>query len=250
MSTPSIWTIDIETAPNTVYTWGTYNQFVSTKQIIKPGYILSFAAKKLGTKQVEYFSVWHSGKERMVERLWEILDDADGIIGYNSKNFDIKWINAALQEQGYAPPSPYEHIDLLLTMRREFKNPSNKLEYVLKKFKLDTKLETGGFGLWIGCMDGDPKSWATMKRYNKQDVKTTELLYHELLPWIKTHPNYGVFANAIVPMCKNCGSTDLTALDNLRYTKVATYAQHRCDNCGTINQERKRFTKPTDGILK
>jgi len=37
--------IDIETAPSLVYTWGLFNQNIGVNQIVKPGYMLCWAAK-------------------------------------------------------------------------------------------------------------------------------------------------------------------------------------------------------------
>ena len=44
--------LDIETAPNKVYTWGLWNQNIGLSQIIQEGYLLCWGAKWLGKRGV------------------------------------------------------------------------------------------------------------------------------------------------------------------------------------------------------
>ena len=56
-----ILTIDIETKPMTVYSWGLFNQFHSIDQIVDHGGLLCFAAKWMGDKEVLFYSEWDDG---------------------------------------------------------------------------------------------------------------------------------------------------------------------------------------------
>ena len=58
--------LDIETAPNTVYTWGLFKQNIAINQIESPGYILCWAAKWLGNEQM-YFSSIRKGQTNMLK---------------------------------------------------------------------------------------------------------------------------------------------------------------------------------------
>lgn len=49
--------LDIETAPNTVYTWGLFKQNIAINQIESPGYILCWAAKWLGDDRMFFSSL-------------------------------------------------------------------------------------------------------------------------------------------------------------------------------------------------
>ena len=62
-----ILTIDIETKPMKVYSWGLFNQFHTIDQIIDHGGLLCFAAKWAGEKDVLFFSEWDDGFEGMVK---------------------------------------------------------------------------------------------------------------------------------------------------------------------------------------
>ena len=76
-------------------------------------------------------------------------------------------------------------IDMLKIARKQFRFPSNKLDYVGKTLGVGAKTEHEGFDLWIKCMNRDGKAWKRMEEYNKQDVILLEKVYHRMLPWIK-----------------------------------------------------------------
>jgi DNA polymerase elongation subunit (family B) len=243
---PRILNIDIETAPNRVYTWGLYNQNVAISQIEEPGYVLCFAAKWYGEKEVIYKSLHHDGKEEMLKELWSLLDEADAILGWNSQSFDVKHIKRELLEAGYLPPTESQHIDLLKVVRKQFKFPSNKLDFISQRLDIGYKLKHYGFELWRDCMAGDAKAWAIMKRYNKRDVQLVEDAYEILKPWITTPTiNFAHFND--VRSCPRCGCEDLTLEDKPHRTKVSEFKQYRCDDCGFVARERKadkNATKP------
>jgi predicted RNA-binding Zn-ribbon protein involved in translation (DUF1610 family) len=243
--------IDVEVAPNQVYTWGLWRQNVAITQIEEPGYLLSFAAKWHGEDGMIFKSVHHDGHKEMARELWLLLDEADAIVGYNSKSFDLKWIKALLLEHEYGPPSEYADIDLLTTVRREFKHPSNKLQYIVQKLGLDGKVEHEGFGLWLKCMDGDEEAWETMQEYNEHDVVLTEELYDILLPWITTHPNVALWISPDTddPTCPKCGSKKVYK-NGTKKTQVMEYQRWRCNACGANSRSRKKLAKSGEGILR
>lgn len=228
MSDMKILTLDIETAPNLVYTWGLWNQNVPIKFIVKPTYMLSWAAKWVGKKHVEYRDV---RDKDFLTAVWNLIDEADAIITYNGVSFDMKHLNREFVEAGIAPPFPAQQIDLLSTVRRRFKYPSNKLDYVAGVLLDEHKVETT-IDLWFGCMNGVKKSWNLMKRYNKQDVVLTEKVYQRIKPWILGHPNHGLYVkNQEDPVCRSCGSDDVIA-KGWQPTSVSGYQRYRCNNCG------------------
>jgi hypothetical protein len=49
---------------------------------------------------------------------------------------------------------------------------------------LGKKEEHEGFGLWLKCEAGDKAAWKRMRSYNRKDVKLTEDLFLDYLPWI------------------------------------------------------------------
>jgi len=229
---PRVLTIDIETSPATVYAFGLFDVNVAVSQILEPSRMLCFAGKWLDKPKVHYFSEFHDSKQVMVQAAWDMMNEADIIVGYNHVGFDVKHLHREFLLAGMPPPSPHQDIDLLRVMRSRFKLMSNKLGYVTTALGMDTKLETGGQSLWNDVLKGDEKAWSKFRRYNKQDVVITENLLRLLGPWIKG-PHAGVFTKNMAS-CHSCGGTSLVPAGLLN-VKTTSYAQARCA-CGAWNR--------------
>ncbi|HSG62773.1 MAG TPA: ribonuclease H-like domain-containing protein [Pseudomonadales bacterium] len=234
--TPKVLTLDIETSPALAYVWGLFDQNVSVSQIVAPSRMLCFAGKWLGDKQTTFVSEFHDGKKAMIQNAWDMLNDADIVVGYNHVRFDIPHMNREFMLAGLVPPSPVQHVDLLQVMRRNFKMMSNKLGYVTNAVGLDTKLDTGGQALWNDVMANDSKAWDKFRKYNIQDVVITEQLFELLAPWIK-----GVHAGLFTgdpSCCYSCGSINLVAHGVTR-AKNAAWPLTQCADCGAWNKVLK-----------
>lgn len=241
--------LDIETAPNKVYSWGLWQQDIHIDQIEEPGYTLCWAAKWLGERKVMFASV-QDGAEAMVKQIHELVCEADAIAHYNGRKFDMPHLKREFLHLGLPPPFKYVDIDLLSVVRREFKFQSNKLDYVSQQLGLGSKVKHKGMTLWRECMAGDPKAWAIMKRYNKQDVVLLEKVYEKLLPWIRNHPNHGLYKKADDdrPTCKNCGSRAVKK-NGMERLKTGIYPRYRCTSCQTPMRGRLRAVSTPGGIL-
>lgn len=178
--------IDIETMANLVWEWDTHPRpfFLDPKMIVQHKRTISFAAKWVGERNVHFASEFDHGRKAMVKLAWEMLDEADAVIGYNSKRFDTRHLNTEFALERLGPPSYFQHIDLLTVTRREFLFGSNKLEAVADRLGLGKKREHEGFGLWLKVEAGDADAAHRMKLYNIQDVKLTEKLFEEFREWI------------------------------------------------------------------
>ena len=246
---PKMLVIDIETAPSMSLHWGLFKQNIAVSQVVKPGYMLCYAAKWLDSEDMLFSRV---ETQEQKQELWNLLDEADALVHYNGKSFDNKWINTTLARAGFTPPAPCLHVDLLTVVRQNFKLLSNKLEFVAPYFGLAGKAETGGMQLWIDVMDGNYAAWATMEAYNKQDVVVTEELYHFLLPWINNHPNYALFSDQLElddkPICPNCGSQRMES-KGWAYTKVRKYRRYQCRDCGKQTRARVQYDKETGQVV-
>lgn len=230
--------LDIETKPTKAYVWGGFKQNVYLDQIIEPSEILCFAVRWVGTGEVEFYSEWEHGQSGMLDAMWDVLDDADAVIGYNSDNFDIKHMNAQLAANGYTPPSPYKSIDLMKESRANFRFFSGKLDFLAQNLVGDKKTEHEGFPLWVKCMSDEHdnpeviEARAKMEEYNRQDVLVTEKVYIKMLPWLKRAPHMGMFLNTDKDVCPLCGSHVLSTQEGVTVKAIAsTYFLYRCEEC-------------------
>lgn len=222
--------LDLELSPNIAHVWGLWNNNVSLSQLQESQEVICFGAKWVGGKKFFFRSVHHDDKKTMLDELWALVDGADAILGWNSKAFDMKHLRREWIENGYTPPSPVKHLDLMLTARSQFRFPSNKLAYVSQKLLGTTKVDTGGHDLWVKCMAGDSKAWAKMKTYQRKDVELLEPLYEKMKPWIPNHPNAPLHSMKSTG-CQVCESTNLERR-GYRHTGVSTFQRYRCNDCG------------------
>ena len=232
---PDIWVYDIETSPNLVYSWGMWQQNIALNQIVETQDILCFAATKVGSKKIESHTAW-DGYEKMVKRLHQIMDEADYLVGFNHVNYDNRHVKAAFVRAGLTPPSPYRDIDLMRTVKKNFKFQSNKLAHVCEQLGLDLKSDPGGFGTWRDILEGEgavrDRARARMVRYCRNDTKITAQLFDRLLPWIDGLNVPLSEADTVDgSACTRCGSTSIQQR-GWAYTTSYRYRRYRCNGCG------------------
>ncbi len=237
---PKILLLDIETAPNLAYIWDLYLELRSMDMIEREWYILCWAAKWLNDKKIIKYALPDFPKEYkknpendkfLLEKLRDLLDEADIVITHNGVSFDEKKINAKFLVHGIKPPSPFKSIDTYLIAKKKFGFTSNKLGDLCRTLGIGSKLSTGGFSLWRKCMRGDKPSWKIMIKYNSRDIMLLEKVYLKMLPFIDSHPNLGVYLDGDDPKCPNCGSNKLQKR-GFAYTASFKYQRVQCTACG------------------
>lgn len=236
---PRILTLDIESKPMLVYTWGLWDQNIGINQIVDHGGMMCFAAKWLGEKEILFYSEYADGFYGMLSALHDLLDECDILITYNGDRYDIKKINNAFLLNDMLPPRPFKSIDLIKTNKNRFDLPSRKLDYLVQQTGIGSKIHHEGFGLWTACMANDPVAWSRMEEYNRMDVEVTEGAYLKLLPWLTSAPHLGMFT-AESDACPYCGKTEL-AERGPTHTLVQSYDLFQCGNCGGWSRGTKRL---------
>lgn len=229
MNEAKILFIDIETAPNTAYVWGLFQQNISPAHVEVSSYILCWSAKWLGQEKAYFGSAQHTEVRPMLEPVHDMLEKADVVVHYNGTSFDVPVLNREFLKCHLPPPSPYKQVDLLRVCRKAFRFESNKLDSVLKALGLGQKMEHRGFQLWVGCMKGDPACWAEMGKYNRHDVVQTEKLYKRILPWIDQHPKLSVYSGTNT--CDKCGSRAIQRR-GIAIARTKRYQRYQCQSCG------------------
>lgn len=221
--------LDIETGPSLAYIWSLWDKHVPIQRLVENGTTLCWAAKWVDQDEVYSGSLDRLTEYESMLKLHGLMDEADCIVHYNGKKFDIPTIHRDMLRLGIPPPAPHKDIDLLETVKRRFRFISNKLDYVAQYLKLGQKTAHPGFEMWTGCLKGDVKSWRMMKTYNIQDVRLTEQVYKKLLPWIDRHPSHANLHNVLA--CPKCGSESFIAR-GFAYTSTQKYQRYKCRDCG------------------
>lgn len=236
--------LDIETSPNLAHVWQLWNiHNVGLNQLLESGEVLCFAAKWHGERSTMFHSIHKDGKEAMLRAAYDLVNEADVVIHFNGRSFDMPWLNSEWVRMGWTPPSPYQEVDLKLVSSKTFRFPSNKLDYLAGELLGERKVKNvTGHELWIACMNGDEKAWKQMEKYNRQDVKLTERLYDRVQPWIRNLPNPALYGEADMASqtCPACGSADVKK-EGYAYTKLAVYQRYSCLACGRWSRGAKRI---------
>lgn len=252
MAEPRVLTLDIENGPNLAYVWGLWDQNIAPVQLADDSTILCFAAKWLNEKKTIFSSIAQDKPENMIKHAWDLLDEADVVVGWNQKGHDIKHLNREFLEYGYGPPSYYANLDLLTLVRSKFKFPSNKLEYVANKLGVGQKMKNSGFELWLRCMAGtltpntevDIDAWKEMEKYNRQDVKVTEGAYLKVRGWDTSSFNMATFVGEDV--CRVCAGRHLERR-GFKAKGASIYQQYRCMDCQAWSTSKSPVKNDDDG---
>lgn len=249
---PKILIFDLETAPLKAFVFqkSVWRANISDESVISDWYTLCWSAKWLYEDEIlsDRLTPREVKKEddsRIIKSLYELIDSADIVIAHNGDSFDIPNMNTRFIINGLRPPLPYKAIDTLSIARRQFGFTHNSLNALLKLFGLDPKHDVT-FDLWKRCTDGDEDALEKMERYNRNDVGQLEELYLKLRPWIRSHPNIGLYMLSDGTVCPNCGSKNITWVkDKYYYTGVSRFPIFRCE-CGAYGRSRKSAISKED----
>lgn len=238
MPVPRLAFVDIETAPIIMAAWTVYE--ANAVWVVRDTYILCFAVRWSDRKKTQTFALpdyaryrrdRHDDKD-LCRELFNVLDAADIVVAHNGDAFDIKKINSRLAVHGFNPPSPFKTIDTLKVARRAFKFDSNKLDNLGRYLGEGRKIPNTGAALWRGCVDGDERSWRTMRRYNAKDVDLLVNVYDRLKGWAPTHPDLRAYRDKpVTSCCPTCQSTNVQRR-GVNVAKTRRTERFQCRGCG------------------
>lgn len=220
--------LDIETAPLKGHLWSLWQNGIGLNQMVSDWYMLSFVAKWADQDEVIYRDIRDNyDKESdasILQDLWNLLDEADFVVGHNVRKFDIKKVNARFLLNGMDKPSTFRIIDTMLIAKALFGFTSNKLEYLTDrlctKYKKSKHTKFPGHLLWDECLKGNPEAWAEMEEYNKFDVLSNQELYEIFMPWDSRLPNFDLYVDGVLDMSE-------WVEDGFHYTNLGKYQRYR-----------------------
>jgi len=251
---PKILFFDIETTPLEAICWGTRKQFISMNQIQKDWTILSWSAKWRGKKTIMYEDTRKRTDKRndklLLPALSRLLDEADIVVAQNGKRFDERKVNSRLIFHHMEEPSDFQSVDTLQIAKSRFGFTFNSLKYLAhylgvgEKFT-DRPIGYNGMDLWSKCLEGDPRAFKIMEKYNKIDTIVLEKVWERLAPWARgtnyINPNLYItnFDEDGKPknyMCQ-CGSTAFSK-NGHSTTTTGRYLRWKCRECKAHHREK------------
>ncbi len=248
---PKVLVFDIETALREYFAFSPKVEYLPKSNLKKDSHLLSFAAwwKGRPRSEVIYMDVRHEKSVendlRLVERLCDLLDEADIVEGYNSDRFDIRVVNARVKFWKLKPPSTFKKLDVMKIVRKHYELPYYSMEYVAEFFGVGRKLKHKrfpGIELWKECALGNIAAFEEMRKYNIQDVFTCDEILDEAAPWHKM-PNLDVWFEDKENICW-CGSKEFKA-NGKQHTDTGVFQRYRCIKCGHEKRSRKNLLEKT-----
>lgn len=248
MSEPRVLLYDLENSPSEGYFWPGQLYDRSIIKVTRDWQILSCAWKWLGESSVHVlglddFEDYEPGQAhdyRLCGAIHELFDRADLIIAHNGDGFDQPKAYTKLIRHGYEPPSPAKTVDTLKIARKYFQFDSNKLGALGEALGFGGKTDSGGWDTWEGCIEGDPKAWRKMKKYNKADVVLLEKIYLVLRPWMTNHPNVAALGGK-PEACPTCGKGPLILRGTRHLADTWVYDRYQCQGCRHYCRGTKRI---------
>jgi uncharacterized protein YprB with RNaseH-like and TPR domain len=186
--------------------------------------------KKVSVPAITDFKGWKrdvTDDKALFEAFYPVMVEADILVSYFGKGFDVKYIQAKLLEHGlsFLPNTP--HVDLFYVAKQNMALSRKSLEKVglflgctAEKTPVDGKV-------WKRAMSGHEASIGYVREHCRADVKLTEEVYMRLRPLVRQHPRVAALGD-----CRVCGSTKLQARG--RYVSVTSGEKQRvvCTACG------------------
>jgi len=233
-NSPRILTYDLETTLLQFWAFGTGKQVLRHHQLIE-GHsrtdiiCMAWAWNDDQPAQVMGWGFEEQNSKPIMQKLDELIQEADIVIGKNNHRFDDKLVNTHRMFNNEPGVSEWsgKSDDLEKQIRRHFKLPSYSLDYISKELGYGGK-ESMEFSDWVKIQTKHPtegqERYDKMMHYCAKDVEDTRSIWNRMLPYISPKYNHSALNRGV---CKVCGSSNI--IKQGRYiTGKTVYRQWRC----------------------
>jgi RNase_H superfamily len=171
----------------------------------------------------------------LVVDIVDYLSDADLLVTYYGKRFDIPFLNSRIlywRQRGTDIPhlENIPHIDLYDTARRRLALHSNRLASV-SAFLGNSAKTSVDLSIWMDAAYGDKAALEHIVDHCKIDVVTLAEDYMDLRPLIRAHPHIGLLTGGNKASCSSCGSQS-TQKRGIYVTESTKRQRLHCNECG------------------
>jgi hypothetical protein len=211
------------------------NDWIDPSSLVTERYIICASWKWAHEDKVHAISVTDNKKAfdkdphndlHVVEKLHEVLSEADVIVHHNGDSFDKRYVDTRILHHGLPALPPITSIDTYKVAKSKLLFNSNKLDYIGKFLGVGKKMPTTS-GLWMKILNGDAKAHKEMVKYNKHDVVLLEKVYQKLIPYMQNHVNREIYGGI---GCPRCGSKKIQSRGFHRAI-TKTYRRFCCQKC-------------------
>lgn len=166
--------------------------------------------------------------KKLVRDFHKVMMEADMLVGFYSKGFDLPWIQSKFLEYNLPVLPLIPHVDLYYVARSNLRLGRKSLDNISSFMKLGSKKYYVSGSIWKRARIGDPAALDKVVKHCHADIVLTEKLYLKLRPLVRQHPRL----NGWLP-CANCGGSNLQrrgyAITRTQGKKIRVW----CRDCGS-----------------
>jgi uncharacterized protein YprB with RNaseH-like and TPR domain len=179
---------------------------------------------------------------KLMAKAHEVISEADVLVTYYGKEFDLKFLNTRMILSGLPPLPPLgeSHLDLYYTVRNNFTLHSKRLGNVAEYLRCPIEKTQVKGNYWVEAMAGDPKALEYIKDHCYKDVEILYWLFLTLRPYIRKFPRVWPIDQE---KCASCGHPMQRRGRHVRGANL--YHRLWCPKCGRwdylpLSKEEKR----------
>ncbi len=166
------------------------------------------------------------GDLEILREIYDVIESADVLIGWNSSGHDLNFLKARLAQIGLYLDPKKRHIDLMKIAQRSMNLSSYSMDGVASFFGTTMKDKSQPLW-WAETWSGNIASYNKIADYCMGDILTLRELYLKMRNLIPNHPNMTVFRK----LCPTCGEDSLIG-NGIRVTQGGRRHRMRCTKCG------------------
>lgn len=233
--------LDLETSMIICWAWRcARNTSIGHHQILEDSKIICVSYMWEGDSSVTTLT-WDDKQcdKTMLEKLREVLLEADSVVGQNSESFDMRVIQKRMAYHNIEPVGQLSTDDTMKQAKKHFLLDSYTLEYMCKYFGLEHKSGSGGYKTWLEIREGSKEALQRMVEYCEHDVLITSQLWEKMAKYINPKQSHTA-SDKEHHHCPACGSEDMMKYGIYR-TRVGTYQKRRCNKCLKVTKDSSRI---------
>ncbi len=186
----SVRTIDLETSPSKFYGWMTGDQYVNYKNLVQKTETKIITAQWMDSLSNDpKYIKWKFDKQSLigndanvVQKIVEVINESDIIIGQNIRSFDIKVLQNRARQLRLPPVNIDFNFDTTTHSRASFRQMSHSLDYRSQQYGLGGKIKME-MDDWVDIVEGRTSPEVKMVPYGLKDIQDGDALFWLDLPY-------------------------------------------------------------------
>lgn len=199
------------------------------------GYLLAIGYKFAGDKKSTVLQIEHKGdpikfrqaEKKLLQDFLRVYMQADMIVTYNGKRFDVPYLNAKYLEYNLGILPNLAHVDHYWTVKNNLGISRKSLQNASYYLSLSNEKTPVEGRVWVDAMMGDRKALKYIVDHCRADVDLLEELHEKICGLVRMHPR----VNGYGP-CRYCGEDKLQRRGKAVLTTKKVQYRYQCQNCG------------------